>query len=89
MPIVTMFYGVVVYMYFLDNRRHHCPHIHAQYQNTESVIDIETGELIEGDLPAAKLKLVLAWVEIHREDLLADWTLASRGEPIFRIDPLR
>jgi hypothetical protein len=53
------------------------------------VIDVQQGEVLEGELPPAKLKLVLAWVEIHRDDLLADWTLASRGEPLFRIEPLR
>jgi len=76
-------------MYFLDNKRHHVPHIHAEYQGAEVVVDIQQGTVLEGELPPAKLKLVLAWVEIHRDDLLADWTLASRGQPLFRIDPLR
>jgi hypothetical protein len=84
-----MFYGVIVYMYYLDNRRHHAPHIHAEYQGAEVVIDITSGEVLEGDLPATKLKLVAAWVEIHRDELLADWSLAIRGEAIFRIEPLR
>ena len=34
------------------------------------------------------MKLVHAWIEIHREDLLADWKLAVAGEPVFKIDPL-
>jgi hypothetical protein len=40
-------------------------------------------------LPPGKTKLVQAWIEIHREELMADWALASRGEAIFRIEPLR
>jgi len=84
-----MFYGIVVYMYFMDNKQHHVPHVHVEYQRAEAVVDIAAGELIDGHLPPAKLRLVLAWVEIHRDELLADWSLASRGEPIFRIDPLR
>jgi len=44
---------------------------------------------LEGELPPAKLKLVLAWLEIHREDLLADWNLAVQGQQVFQIDPLR
>ena len=47
------------------------------------------GELIAGDIPARKARLVQAWIEIHQEELMADWTLAISGEPPFRIDPLR
>ena len=35
------------------------------------------------------MKLVQAWIEIHKEDLMADWKLAVAGEPVFKIDPLR
>jgi len=40
-------------------------------------------------LPQPKMKLVQAWIEIHREDLMADWKLAVAGEPVFKIDPLK
>jgi hypothetical protein len=40
-------------------------------------------------LQRSKMKLVLAWIEIHREELMANWELATQGEQIFRIDPLR
>jgi hypothetical protein len=53
------------------------------------VIAIESSEILEGELPPAKLKLVWAWLEIHREDLLADWNLAIQGQQVFQIDPLR
>ncbi len=45
--------------------------------------------MIQGDFPRKKERLVLAWVEIHREELLADWKLASNGELPFKIDPLK
>jgi len=35
------------------------------------------------------MKLVQAWMEIHREELLADWELAAQGQPVFKIEPLR
>jgi len=89
MPVVSLFYGIIVYMYFVDNRRHRAPHVHVEYQGQEAVIGIPGGEVLEGDIPANKLRLVEAWIEIHRDDLMADWALAIRGEPIFRIDPLR
>lgn len=76
-------------MYFIDNKKHKKPHIHAQYQNKEAVVSISDGRVLDGSLPPAKLKLVLAWVEIHKEDLLADWQLAVKGQNPLPIDPLR
>ena len=52
------------------------------------MIAIADGEILEGDLPRAKMKLVQAWLEIHREDLVADWSLAVQGLPPQRIKPL-
>lgn len=89
MPTISMFFGIIVSMYFQDNRRHHRPHIHAKYQGDEAVIAIPEGEVLEGSLPLGKLKMVLAWIEIHRDDLMADWDLAVNGQQPFRIEPLR
>lgn len=75
-------------MYFYDNKRHSIPHIHAEYGEHVASISIEDGKILSGQLPAKKLKLVEAWVEIHKEELLADWKLAVAGEPIFKIEPL-
>jgi hypothetical protein len=65
------------------------PHIHAQYADEEAVISIPDGGVIEGSLRADKLKLVQAWIEIHQEELMADWELAINGRPIFKIEPLK
>jgi hypothetical protein len=89
MPIVSMFYGIIIYMYALDTKQHHLPHIHIEYQGQEAVIGIPDGELIVGELPTNKMKLVQAWIEIHREELVADWAIAVKGGEIFKIDPLR
>lgn len=89
MPVISMFYGVIVMMYYFDNRQHHLPHIHVQYGEEEVVISIPDGEIIEGDLRKAKLKLVQAWIEIHQEELMANWTLAVNGQSVFKIEPLR
>ncbi len=69
MPIISMFYGIVVLMYFDDCRRHKKPHIHVEYQGHEAVISIPDGGVLRGSLPPAKLKLVAAWIEIHRKNL--------------------
>lgn len=84
-----MFYGIIVLMYYFDNRQHQLPHIHVQYSDEEAVISIPDGEVIEGSLRKAKLRLVQAWVELHRDELMADWTLAVNGQPVFKIDPLK
>lgn len=84
-----MFYGVIISMYYLDNKRHILPHIHVKYQDEEAVISIPDGQLIEGTLKLNKMKLVQAWIEIHNEELMADWYLAIMGETIFKIDPLK
>lgn len=84
-----MFYGLIISMIYLDNRKHHFPHIHFKYQSEEAVISIPGGEILEGELKSNKLKLVQAWIEIHQEELMADWYLAISGETIFKIDPLK
>lgn len=89
MPVISMFYGVIVLMYYFDNKKHRQPHIHVQYSDEEAVISIPDGAVLEGTLKSAKLKLVQAWIEIHQEDLMADWRLALNGQAVFKIDPLK
>jgi hypothetical protein len=89
MAIISMFYGLIISMYCLDNNQHHLPHIHVKYQDEEVIISIPDGSILDGILKPNKLKLVLAWVEIHKEELMADWFLASNGETVFKIDPLK
>ncbi len=89
MPVISMFYGVIIFMYFMDRQKHRKPHIHARYQGKEAVIALPDGKILEGALPSNKMKLVQAWIEIHKDDLMADWDLAVRGEAVFKIDPLK
>ena len=89
MPTIPMFFGIVVSLYFIDNRKHKHPPIHVKYQDSEAVISIPNGELLDGELPPAKMRLVLAWIEIHKDELMADWDLAVSGQQPFKIDPLR
>jgi hypothetical protein len=89
MAVISMFYGIIVSMYYLDKKRHHAPHIHVKFQDHEAVLGIPEGNLLDGNIPYSKMKLVLAWIEIHKDALLADWELASSGKNIFQIEPLR
>jgi hypothetical protein len=53
------------------------------------VVFIPEGTILEGSMPNSKMKLIQAWIEIHKDDLMADWELASTGRGIFPIDPLK
>ena len=88
MPIISMFYGIVIRMFNVDNRKHHLPHIHVEYQDDQAVFCINNGDILEGNFPGKQTKLVQAWIEIHKEELTADWKLAVSGEKVFKIKPL-
>jgi len=75
-------------MYLLDNKHHNLAHIHAKYAEFEASININDGEILAGSLPIKQLRLVQAWIELHRDELLADWEIATSGENPYKIDPL-
>lgn len=85
MPAISMFYGIIVRMFFFDTDKHATPHIHAEYQGKAAVYSIRDGSRLSGKLPPRKHKLVVAWIEIHREELEADWELAVSGKKPFPI----
>jgi hypothetical protein len=75
-------------MYLIDNQHHNLPHFHAKYAEFEASISIEDGEVLSGELPRKQLRLVQAWIELHRDELQADWELAVSGENPYKITPL-
>ncbi|MEI8201890.1 MAG: DUF4160 domain-containing protein [Bacteroidota bacterium] len=87
MPTISMFYGIIIRMYFAP-KEHNPPHIHAYYQEFVSSIDINDGNILEGEMPSKQLRLIQAWIEIHKDELLADWQLCQNGENPFKIEPL-
>lgn len=89
MPVISMFYGIIIRMYFIDNKQHSMPHIHVEYSGSRAVFSLEDGGLLAGKLPSKQVRLVQAWIELHTEELMADWALAVKGDTPFRIDPLR
>jgi hypothetical protein len=80
-----MFYGIIITMRWSD---HQPAHFHARFGEHKAVFDFE-GNIIHGSLPKNKMKLVEAWVTLHKEELEADWVLSQDNEPIVPIDPLR
>ncbi len=88
MPTISMFYGIIIRMYYAPSE-HNPPHFHVYYNDYKASIDIRTGEFIEGDLPGRQRKLVLAWADLHQDELMADWNLVMNGEEPFKIQPLQ
>lgn len=70
MPIIARFYGILIKMYF---KEHGVPHFHALYAEYNAVFDIESLEMIEGDLPRRAQKLVKEWAELYKNDLMSMW----------------
>ncbi|MDQ6779354.1 MAG: DUF4160 domain-containing protein [Actinomycetota bacterium] len=86
MPAICRFYGIVIAMFFDD---HGHPHFHARHSGQEAKIRIDQIEVIESTLDVRQLRLVLAWAELHREELLENWRLARAGETLNEIEPLQ
>lgn len=85
MPTISMFYGIIIQMFINE---HNPPHFHAKYQDFVAVFDLD-GNIIHGEMPTPQINLIKAWVEIHHDELIANWKLVEEQEPLFRIDPLR
>jgi hypothetical protein len=85
MPEICRFYGIIIRMYGGD---HPPPHFHAVYGEHEAFIELETGEILYGYLPATALRLVQTWLAQHREELNQDWKLAEQLRPLKKIAPL-
>ena len=84
-----MFYGIIVRMFFMDNKEHKLPHIYIVYGEAHAVVSIPDCKILAGDFPKNELKLVEAWMEIHTDELIADWKLAASGQSVFKIDALK
>lgn len=85
MPNISMFFGIIIRMY--NNGEHTPPHFHASYQGYNAVFNMD-GNLINGDMPNKQIKLIAAWTEIHKDELLANWELAITEQPLYKIEPL-
>lgn len=87
MPELSRFYGLIVKMLFMNEGKHHKPHVHVYYGDHEASVAID-GELLAGSLPMKQYKLIQAWLVLHEEELYRAWNNAVAGKPLDRIDPL-
>lgn len=89
MPIISQFYGIIIRIYFNDTEKHYLEHIHVQYNEYDAVYSIIDNNVLEGKLPQKQHKLVVAWMEIHKDELIALWNISQNDGEIFKIDPLK
>jgi hypothetical protein len=85
MPRISYFFGISIYMFYSD---HAPPHVHAMYNDYGAVVAVQTGEVLDGKLPPRALRLVREWVTEHLSELMADWELARKKEPLVGVPPL-
>lgn len=82
MPVISMFFGIVIKMYYLD---HNPPHFHAEYQAFEAYFEIKTGKLVSGEFPKNAQKIIREWVIRHKAELFENWELAKLKAPLIKI----
>ncbi|RKX84493.1 MAG: hypothetical protein DRP58_07145 [Spirochaetes bacterium] len=70
MPEISRFFGIIITMYFNE---HNPPHFHVRYNDLEAQFDMGEGAFIKGILPSRQARLVLAWYEIHKDELMDLW----------------
>ena len=87
MPIISQFYGILIYMYKEIGGHHNTLHIHVKYNEYTMSISLN-GEILDGKIPNKQLKLVQAWLEIHKEDLNAAWYTYNNDGEIIKIKGL-
>ncbi len=85
-PAISRFFGVVIAMYFDD---HGPPHFHARHAEGSAKVRIDTLEVIESSLARRQLRFVLAWAELHQDELSENWRRARAGETLHEVEPLR
>lgn len=86
MPTISVFYGVVIQMFWRD---HGPPHFHALYGEEEALIDLRDLRILKGSLPRRAMALVLEWASDHRDELLEDWNQCRELKHPNWIEPLR
>ena len=86
MPIISIFYGILIRMFFDE---HSPPHFHAEYGEFKASFNIQTLEVFQGKLPRRAQELVLDWAELHQNELLNNWELCRNHKEPRKIDPLK
>ena len=84
MPEISRFYGIIITMFFDD---HNPPHFHIRYNEYRATMNISDGT-ISGSMPRRVLNMVYEWLDLHKAELMQNWTLMSNDNQPNEIKPL-
>jgi hypothetical protein len=85
MPYVSMFFGIIIRMFYSE---HNPPHFHAEYQGSEGIFNFE-GEMIQGNIKSnTALKLIKEWAVLRKSELEENWKNITEKAAINKIEPL-
>ncbi len=88
MPTISRFYGIVITMYS-EFGRHQQPHFHARYSGHQATFTINPPTLLAGVMPRRQQNLIVAWAELHQEELMRNWKSVEQERPLQDIDGLK
>lgn len=88
MPEISRFYGIIIRIFY-ETTRHQQPHFHAAYGEYLASFTIDPPALLAGSMPRKQLHLILAWAELHQDELMDNWKLAGEQLPLRRISGLQ
>lgn len=84
MPQISDFYGILIWINYND---HMPPHFHAWYGEYKMIVNIKDG-VVKGEMPGRALRMILEWLDLHRDELMDNWNRAQQGAPLLKIAPL-
>ena len=85
MPEISRFYGIIIRMFFNE---HNPPHFHAEYGESKIIVDLND-EVVKGFMPKRALTLIFEWLELHKDELIANWTRCQNEDIPNKIKPLK
>ena len=85
MPVISVFFGIVIRMFY---REHGVLHFHAEHQGQQATFTVD-GELLAGSISSrTALRLIAEWAVAHRSELESNWERMKAGRALERIEPL-
>jgi hypothetical protein len=87
MPEISRFFGIIIRMFVEAGGQHHMPHFHGVLSRSSGNLRYREDRAF--GLPRRQERLVLAWAELHEEELLSNWQTLQQGRPPIKIEPLK
>ena len=87
MPEISRFFGIIITMYY-ETGTHQYPHFHARFGEYRASFTMDPPALLAGAMPRRQQHLILAWAELHQEELLENWDRVMQEDTLHRIKGL-